>query len=103
MTDTCSSADAQLVGIAAEYGCAEVANHTLYSVLNCYETAAVAAGVTGSIYSSNNVLPSPVPDGTASGVRSPGVPAAQGPVVIDMRLFIDKVINPVSSEIARIS
>ena len=76
---------AQMIAIAAEYNCGDMANLTLYSVLNSYQAAAVAAGQ-GAGISAISALSS-----------------SRGPFLIDMRIFIDKIINPVSSEIARLS
>lgn len=75
-----------MIGIAAQYRCGEMASHTLYSVLNSYQAAAVAAGQYSAGISSISANSS-----------------SRGPFLVDMRIFIDKIINPVSSEIARLN
>jgi len=55
------------------------------SVLNSYQAAAVAAGQ------------------FSAGITNISAhSSSRGPFLIDMRIFIDKIISPVSSEIARL-
>jgi hypothetical protein len=75
-----------MIGIAAQYGCAESASHTLYSVLNSYQAAAVAAGQVNAGIASISAQSS-----------------SRGPFLVDMRIFLDKIIAPVASEIARLN
>lgn len=56
-----------------------------HSVLNSYQAAAVAAGQYSAGIS--NISPHST---------------SRGPFLVDMRIFIDKIILPVSSEIARL-
>jgi hypothetical protein len=60
----------EVVAVASEFNCGEVANQTVYSVVTSF---------------ANN-----------------GSKSAQGPGALDMRLFVDRVISPVSAEIARL-
>ncbi len=72
----------QVVTVASEYNCGEAANQLVFAVVNSYSGG-----------SSNGVRSSPV---TVSGQ------SFQGPASLDMRIFIDKVLSPVSAEIARL-
>lgn len=76
----------QMIGIAAQYGCGESASHTLYSVLNSHQAAAVAAGQYNAGISSISAHSS-----------------SRGLFLVDMRIFIDKIVLPVASEIARLN
>jgi hypothetical protein len=75
-----------MIGIAAQYNCGESASHTLYSVLNSYQAAAVAAGQYNAGISSISPHSS-----------------NRGPFLVDMHIFLDKIIQPVASEIARLN
>jgi hypothetical protein len=76
----------QMIGIAAQYGCGDSASLALYSVLNSYQAAAVAAGQFNAGISTIS------PHSTS-----------RGPFLVDMRIFLDKIIQPVASEIARLN
>lgn len=79
----------QMIGIASQYGCGESASQALYGVLNSYQAAAEAAGQY---------------DGGISSASQHGHGgASRGPFLVDMRIFIDKIIQPVASEIARLN
>jgi hypothetical protein len=71
-----------MVSIVSEYNCSELANHTLYSVITAYRTASSVRGSSSSSSSS-------------SATREP-------PFLLDMHVFIDEILMPVASEIARV-
>ena len=75
-----------MIGIAAQYQCGESASLALYGVLNSYQAAAVAAGQ----YNAGITSISPHS-------------SSRGPFLIDMRIFLDKIVQPVASEIARLN
>jgi hypothetical protein len=73
-----------MVSIVSEYNCSELANHTLYSVITAYRTASSVRGSSSSSSSSSS-----------SATREP-------PFLLDMHVFIDEILMPVASEIARV-
>lgn len=65
-----------MTAIASEFNCGEISNQLVYSVINAYSSGSPVSVGSGSTF--------------------------QGPASLDMRVFIDKVLCPVSAEMARL-
>ncbi len=75
----------EVVGVASEFSCGESANQLVFAVVSAYSHS-----------NGTNAL-----GGLSSSNISSGAASYQGPASLDMRIFLDKVLSPVSAYIAR--
>eukprot|EP01038_Epipyxis_sp_PR26KG_P010419 gene10419-13995_t len=83
----------EVVSIASEYNCGDSANQIVFNVINAY-----ISPNSDHLHSPANPLQNSKHIHTDNSL----VTAMNAQAVLDMRIFIDKVLSPISSEIARI-